>query len=260
MQPDEVQYAVREKTATIAINRPERRNALSYDVLRQIVRHLDEAARDAAVRVVVLTGTGEKSFSAGGDLSAIQGGGFLAMHEGRGYFVEAVRALLRCEKPTIARLNGHALGGGLGLALACDLVIAADDIQIGTPEVDLGLFPMMIMPLIFRHAIHRKRALEMVLTGERIGAHDALAQGFVNRVVPRARLDEEVASLAARLAAKSPAVLRLGREAFRNMSEMPLEGAFEYLKGMLTVNALTEDAAEGVAAFLEKRPPAWKGL
>jgi enoyl-CoA hydratase/carnithine racemase len=260
MTPDEVQYAVAGHTATIAINRPERRNALNQEVLREIVKHVHEAERDGAVRVIVVTGTGAKVFSAGGDLGAIQGGGFLAMHEGRGYFADAIREIMRAEKPTIARLAGHALGGGFGLALACDLVVAADDVDVGTPEIDIGLFPMMIMPLIFRHAVSRKRALEMILTGERLKAPDALAQGFLTRVVPRAELDAAVAGLAARLAAKSPAVLRLGRAAFRAMSEMPFDGALEYLKGMLTLNALTEDAAEGVAAFLEKRPPVWKGL
>jgi enoyl-CoA hydratase/carnithine racemase len=260
MSPDEIQYAVAGTTATITINRPERRNAINADVLREVLKRLHEAEHDGAVRVVVLTGAGAKAFCAGGDLAAIQGGGFLAMHEGRGFFAEAVRAIMRSEKPTIARLNGHALGGGFGLALACDLAIAADDVELGTPEVDIGLFPMMIMPLIFRHAINRRRALEMVLTGERLKAPDALAQGFLNRVVPRAELDEAVGALAARLAAKSPAVLRLGRQAFRTMSEMPLDGALEYLKGMLSINSLTEDAAEGVTAFLEKRAPAWKGM
>lgn len=259
MNPDEVQYAVAGSTATIAINRPERRNALNYEVLGEIVRCLHEAEKDAEVRVVVVTGTGAKAFSAGGDLGAIQGGGLLALHEGRGFFADAVREIMRAEKPTIARVNGHALGGGLGLALACDLTIAADDVELGTPEIELGLFPMMIMPLIFRHAVNRKRALEMVLTGERLKAADALAQGFLNRVVPRAELDAEVASASAKLAAKSPAVLRLGRAAFRTMAEMPFDGALEYLKGMLTLNSLTEDAAEGIAAFLEKRPAQWKG-
>lgn len=260
MSPDELQYSVLGPIATIAINRPERRNALNHEVIAQIIRHVDDAARDPAVRVLVVTGTGEKAFSAGGDLSAVQGGGFLAMHEARGTFVELVRRLARSEKPTIARVNGHALGGGFGLVLACDLAIAADDVELGTPEVDIGLFPMMIMPLIFRHAVNRKRALEMILAGERIKAADALAQGYLSRVVPRSELDAAVESIAARLASKSPAVLRLGREAFRVMSEMPFDGALDYLKGMLTINSLTEDAAEGVAAFLEKRPPVWKGL
>jgi enoyl-CoA hydratase/carnithine racemase len=260
MEPDEVRYAVAGPTATITIHRPERRNALNLSVLREILRRLEEAAKDATVRVVVLTGAGEKTFSAGGDLSSIEGGGLLSMHEGRGAFVEVARRLLRFEKPTIARVNGHALGGGFGLVLSCDLAIAADDAEVGTPEIDLGLFPMMIMPLIFRHAIHRKRALEMILFGERVKAPDAVAQGFLNRAVPRADLDAAIAVAAERLAAKSPAVLRLGREAFQTMSEMPLDGAFEYLKAMLTINSLTEDAAEGIAAFLQKRPPQWKGM
>ncbi len=259
MEQDELLYAVAGATATITINRPARRNALDAAVLREIARRLDEAARDPAVRVVVLTGAGDRTFCAGADLAAIEGGGFLAMHEGRGLFVEVVRRLLRSERPTIARLNGHALGGGFGLALACDLAVAAEDAEVGTPEVDLGLFPMMIMPLIFRHAVHRRRALEMILLGERLKAPDAVAQGFLNRAVPRAELDATVAALADRFAGKSPAALRLGREAYRVMSEMPFDGALDYLKAMLTINALTDDAAEGVAAFLQKRRPQWKG-
>jgi enoyl-CoA hydratase/carnithine racemase len=261
VQPDEVQWKVEDAVATIALNRPERRNALSIDVMRELARRLDEAVRDASVRVVVLTGTGEKAFSAGADLgSAIQGAGPYAMHEGRGLFADLLRQLVALEKPVIARVNGAALGGGFGLALACDLAIAADTATFGTPEIDLGLFPMMIMPLIFRHANHRKLALEMMLTGEKFSAEVAAKQGFVNRVVPAAELDPAVKALAAKIAAKSPVVLRLGRQAFRRMQEMPFDASLDYLKCMLTVDTLTDDAAEGVTAFMEKRAPRWKGV
>jgi enoyl-CoA hydratase len=260
MQPDELLYTVDGAIARLTINRPDRRNAVSYDVLRLIERRLDEAARDPAVRVVVLTGTGEKAFSAGADLSAAQGGGAYAMHEARGFFSEIIRKLDRLPKPTVARVNGAALGGGFGLALACDVTIASETATFGTPEVDLGLFPMMIMPLIFRHANHRKRALEMVLTGEKLPAAQAQALGFATRVVPAADLDAAVAETCAKLAGKSPVVLRLGREAYRRMQEMPFDAALDYLKCMLTIDTLTEDAAEGITAFLEKRPAVWKGI
>ncbi len=259
MQADEVQYRTDGAVATVAINRPERRNAVNHEVLGEIARRLDDAERDAAVRVVVITGTGEKAFCAGGDLGAIQGGGALALHEGRGLLVEIVRRLHRLTQPTVARVNGHALGGGLGLALACDLAIAADDVELGTPEVDIGLFPMMIMPLIFRH-MPRRRALEMILTGERVPAKQAESLGLLNRAVPRKDLDAAVADLCARLARKSPAVLRLGREAYYRMSDMTFDAALDYLKCMLTINTLTEDAGEGIMAFLQKRPPEWKGM
>lgn len=262
MQPDEIQYSVADAVATIAINRPERRNALNHEVLREIERRLDDASKDPAVRVIVLTGTGEKAFSAGADLAsaAIAGGGFYAMHEGRGYFVDIIRKIVRLPKPIVARVNGAAMGGGFGIALACDITIASATATFGTPEIDLGLFPMMIMPVIFRHCTNRKRALEMILTGERLPAEEARALGFVSRVVPPGELDAAVKDVCARLASKSPVVLRLGREAYYRMQELPFDGAMDYLKCMLTMTTLTEDSAEGLSAFMEKRQPSWKGI
>ncbi len=261
MQPDEIQYGVDGPVATIAINRPERRNALNHELLKEIERRLDEAAKDPAVRAIVLTGTGEKAFSAGADLAAaaIAGGGVYDMHEARGYFVDVIRKIIRLPKPIVARVNGAAMGGGFGLALACDVTIASATATFGTPEIDLGLFPMMIMPLIFRHTNNRKRALEMMLTGERLSAEDARALGFVNRVVSPGELDAAVKDVCARLSSKSPMVLRLGREAFYKMQELPFDGAMDYMKCMLTMTTLTEDSAEGLSAFMEKRQPAWKG-
>ena len=259
MRPDEVQYRVESGIATIAINRPDRRNAVQYDVMREIVRRLDEASADAAVRAIVFTGTGEKAFCAGADLTSMQGVGFTQLHEARGYLVELVRKIVKLPKPIVARVNGAALGGGFGLALACDLTIASATATFGTPEIDLGLFPMMIMPLIFRNCNNRKRALEMMLTGEKLSAEQALALGFVNRVVPPGELDRAVGEVAAKLASKSPVVMKLGREAFYRMQELPFDGALDYLKCMLTIDVMTDDAAEGITAFLEKRAPVWKG-
>jgi enoyl-CoA hydratase/carnithine racemase len=259
MQPDEVQLHVEDRVATITIARERQRNALNYDVLKMLMRRLDETADDPNVSVVVITGAGS-TFCAGGDLSAIKGGTVLAMHEGRHYFIDVLRRLLRFPKPTIARINGHALGGGLGLALACDLSVAAEDAKLGTPEINLGLFPMMIMPLIFRHAIHRKRALEMVMTGDTVRGAEARALGLVGHAVAREALDDKVAELCGKLCSKSGSTLFLGRRAYQIMSELPLDGALDYLTTMLTINTMTEDAAEGIAAFLEKRTPDWKGI
>ncbi|GIW70741.1 MAG: hypothetical protein KatS3mg102_0283 [Planctomycetota bacterium] len=258
MEPDEVQLAIDEHVATITIARERQRNALNYEVLKLLMRRLDEADHDPNVSVVVLTGAGS-TFSAGGDLSAIQGGTVLAMHEGRHFYIDVLRRLLRFPKPTVARVNGHALGGGLGLVLACDLSVASEQAELGTPEIHLGLFPMMILPLIFRHANHRQRALEMVLTGQRLRAAEAHALGLVGRVVPPEQLDQAVAELTGRLLAQSPSALFLGRRAYQVMSELPLDGALDYLACMLTINTMTEDAAEGIGAFLEKRLPQWKG-
>ncbi|AKJ05318.1 Methylglutaconyl-CoA hydratase [Archangium gephyra] len=226
-------------------------------MLRELMAALDRAEAEAAVRVVVLTGAGEKAFCAGGDLGQMGGeGGFLATHEGRRAYGRLLLRLQDVRKPTVARVNGHALAGGLGLVLACDLAVAAGHAELGTPEIDVGLFPMMMMALLQRH-VGRKRALEMVLTGERMPAREALALGLLNRVVPAGELDTAVAALAGKLAGKSQAVLALGRRAFFTAEDMPLPAALEYLSSQLSLNVLAEDAAEGVTAFIEKRPPKW---
>ena len=243
--------------ATLTINRPGRRNALSEEVVVGLTEAMRAAASDPEVRVVVLTGAGDKAFCAGGDMSPTPGG-TLDRHWRRGTFVELIRAIGSAGKPVVARVNGAALGGGFGLVLACHLVVAADDVQLGTPEVRVGLFPMMIMPLILRN-LGRKKATELILTGGKLGAAEAERLGVVNRVVPRADLDAAVAELCGALASKSPAVLRLGLEAMDVAADMDLDQALPYLQAMLTINTMSEDAAEGVMAFLSKREPRWKG-
>ena len=252
-----VRYQAEGGQALLTIDRPKARNALSPEVLRGLLAALERAEADPAVRVVVLTGAGEKVFCAGGDLGQLGGeGGFLATHEGRRVYGRLLLRLQDLRKPTVARVNGHALAGGLGLVLACDLAVAAEHAELGTPEIDVGLFPMMMMALLQRH-VGRKRALEMVMMGERMPAREALALGLLNRVVPAAELDTAVAGLAGKLAGKSQAVLALGRRAFFTAEGMPLPAALEYLSSQLSLNVLAEDAAEGVTAFIEKRPPKW---
>ena len=253
-----VRYETQGGQALLTVDRPRARNALSPEVLHGLLAALDRAEADAAVRVVVLTGAGEKVFCAGGDLGQLGGGeGFLATHEGRRGYAKLLLRLQDVRKPTVARVNGHALAGGLGLVLACDLAVAAEHAELGTPEIDVGLFPMMMMALLHRH-LGRKRALELVLTGERLGAREALALGLLNRVVPAAQPDEAVGALANKLAGKSQAVLALGRRAFFTAEDLPLPAALEYLSSQLSLNVLAEDATEGVSAFVEKRPPRWK--
>jgi len=252
-----VRYQAEGGQALLTIDRPKARNALSPQVLDGLMAALDRAEADPAARVVVLTGAGEKVFCAGGDLGQMGGeGGFLATHDGRRAYARLLLRLQDIRKPTVARVNGHALAGGLGLVLACDLAVAAEHAEVGTPEIDVGLFPMMMMALLQRH-LGRKRALEMVLTGERLPAREALSLGLLNRVVPAAELDTTVGALAGKLAGKSQAVLALGRRAFFTAEDMPLPAALEYLASQLSLNVLTEDAAEGVTAFIEKRPPKW---
>jgi len=246
--------------ARVTINRPAARNTLSQDVMEGLQGAFERAAADPEVRVVVLTGAGEKAFCAGGDLggSGFKDRGFAERHHDRRSFADLFRRMNRLGKPLIARVRGHCLAGGFGLALGCDLVVASDDASFGTPEVKRGLFPMMIMATIFRN-VGRKKGMELLLTGDRISAAEAERLGLINYAVPAGQLDAKVDELAAKVAAMSPAVVRLGRDAFYAMSDMGFDAALEYLQTMLTVNLGTEDAIEGVTAFLQKRDPAWKG-
>jgi len=255
-------YAVSEKIARVTINRPDKRNALNPTVIGELSSAFRAADADPAVSVIVLTGAGEKAFCAGADLGGggmIAGAGVFDRHEaGRG-FLELFRTMRGLGKPIVCAANGHVLAGGLGLALACDLLIAVDEADFGTPEINVGLFPYVILATIIRSTTNRKRMLELVLTGEKIRGREVVELGWANRVVPRGGFAAAVDAAAKLLASKSPAILKLGRRAYYTMGEMGFEQAIEYLQACLTVNTLTEDAAEGVVAFLEKRPPAWKG-
>jgi enoyl-CoA hydratase/carnithine racemase len=255
-----VVYAVADGVARVTINRPEARNALSQEVMEGLLDAFERASRDDAVRALVLTGAGDKAFCAGGDLGGrgFAQKGFLERHQDRRTFADLFRRMNDLGKPIVARVRGHCLAGGFGLALGCDLVVASDDSSFGTPEVKRGLMPMMIMATIFRN-VGRKKGMELLLTGDRISAAEAERLGLINYAVPAEQLDAKVDELVAKIAAMSPAVVRLGREAFYTMSDMGFEQALDYLQTMLTLNLATEDAIEGVRAFLEKRDPVWKG-
>jgi len=252
-----VRFTTEDGQALLTIDRADARNALSAEVVAALADALHRAEAEPSVRVVVLTGAGNRVFCAGGDLAAVGEDGFLAGHEGRRRYGLLLEQLGGFPKPTLARLNGHALGGGLGLVCACDMAVAAEHAELGTPEVDVGLFPMMVLAWLQRH-LGRKRALELVLTGARLSAREALAWGLLNRVVPEAELDRATLALVQALSAKSQAVLALGKRAFRRAEGIPLEVATELLAAELSLNLTTEDAAEGVAAFLAKRRPQWK--
>ncbi len=255
----EVLYEVADAVATLTINRPERRNALSWDVIAQMRVLLAEAKADPAVRVVVITGAGDKAFCAGADLANMaDGASFLALHEGRGGLAEFFKEMYALGKPTIARVQGYALAGGFGLALVCDLVVAADNAVFGTPEIDVGLWPYMITVPLTR-SMPPKKALELMMTGRRVDAAEAERIGFVNRVVPVAELDDAVRELAARLATKSPVIMRLGRDSFYDVWDRDADDALTLLHPLLTITTLTNDAQEGIAAFADKRPPEWTG-
>jgi enoyl-CoA hydratase len=256
---EQVRYDVEGPVARVTIDRPERRNAMSFQVMQELGEAFAAAKSDDAVRVVVLTGAGEQAFCAGADLSGIGSQvGPAGMHEARGQVADLFRALWGLGKPTIARVRGYCLAGGFGLALACDFVIASDDSTFGTPEIDIGLWPYMISVPLLR-SMPPKVALELMVTGRRVKADEAAHIGFINRVVPAGELDTAVDELAATVAAKSPVVVRWGRDSFYRVLDMGADEALDYLHAMLTVTTTTEDAAEGLAAFAQKRKPTWKG-
>ncbi len=246
---------------TIVIDRPERRNALNEKVAQGVMRALDAAEADESVRVVVLTGAGDKAFCAGGDLQPGADGTPFAINaaDPRHYVVGLLKRMDSCRLPIVARVNGHALAGGLGLLAACDLVVARADALLGVPEVKVGLFPMMILPYLLR-SIPLKRLMEMCLTGEPITAEEARADGLVNHVVSAAELDAKTDWLVRRIADKSPTGIRLGKQALAKIRDMDAEHALEYAQFMLANMARTQDAIEGFAAFNAKRAPQWSGL
>ncbi len=254
-----VLYEVADGVATITLNEPATRNALSVDLLGGLIAAFERARDDADARCVVLASSHEKVFSSGANLGGFAGDVPLVYkHFGSESFVGLFKLIGSLGKPTVCAARGHVLAGALGIALACDLIVASEQATFGTPEINVGAFPFMIMALIYRN-VPRKRANELLLLGERWSAQEALAAGIVNRVVPTDEFDAAVAEWAAKLAAKSPLVMRLGKEAMRRQMDMPLEDALDYLRAQLTLALSTEDIVEGVSAFFEKRDPVWKG-
>ena len=259
MPYETLRYEVADAVATIALDQPESRNALSDALLDELLTALTGARDDADVRCVVIASTHDTVFSSGGDLA-----GFAAdvplvhRHAANDRFPRLFRLIGELGKPVICAARGHVLAGALGLALACDLVIAGERATFGTPEINVGLFPFMIAALIGRN-IGRKKMTELLLLGQRIDAHEALRLGIVNRVVAPAQFDAAVADWAAQLAAKSPLLMKLGRDALFVQQDMALGEALEYLRAQLTLALSTDDAREGVAAFLERREPRWTG-
>lgn len=244
--------------ATFTINRPERRNALTWEVISGLRSAVRDAKTDPSIRAVVICGAGTDAFCAGADLGGMVGdGGIAALHDARGELARLFLDLDALGKPTIAKVRGFCLAGGFGLALACDLVIASDDAVFGTPEVKVGLWPYMITVPLTR-SMSPKKALELMMTGRRIDADEADRLGLLSRLVSADELDAVVAEVAAGLAGVSAAVMRLGRDSFYSVWGQRAGDALAQLHPLLTLNAQLEDAAEGVTAFLEKRPPEWR--
>jgi enoyl-CoA hydratase/carnithine racemase len=248
-------YDLKDEVACLTINREKQRNSLTPQVIGLFMDYLLQAESDENVRAILITGAGDKAFCSGADL------GGAATEDGQRSFhayADLLKRIAGYPKPTVARINGYCLAGGMGFMMACDIVVSRQDAQFGTPEVNVGLFPMMIGSLIFRNVL-RKKAMEMVLLGEKLTAEAALEMGLITRAVPYETLDAEVERILSALRAKSPIGLRIGKEAFYNMADMPFESAVDYLCEKLADVVSTGDAVEGITAFIEKRKPVFSG-
>ncbi len=248
----------------ITLSNPKRRNAISAQMTNELLWALEDAQADDEVRTIVLTGEG-KTFCAGGDFAQfpVPGESIRPPPVGgelphKGDYADLLLAMLRCEKPIIARVNGHALGGGLGLVAACTFSVALKDAQLGTPEITVGLFPMMIMALLTR-VVPRRRLMEMLLLGEKMDATEAARIGLVGQAVEPGELDQTIREIEGQIVAKSPLIVRLGLRAFAAQEDLALERALPVMREHFARCLTTDDAREGLLAFMEKREPVWTG-
>lgn len=244
------------RVAWVVIDRAEVHNALSTATNLALVQALADADDDDSVGCIVLRGAGDRAFSAGADLREVTGKDAEQYREEFETIELSLAAMRSVQKPVIAAVRGYALGGGLGLVAAADLAIAADDAVFGTPEITIGRFPFIISVAI-QEVIGRRKLFELAFTGERMDARQAHEMGLVNQVVPSDRLWGEVATLAARIASFSPAVLARGKKALNTADQAEFRRALAFMRDELTLNALMPDSEEGVSAFLEKRTPVW---
>lgn len=242
---------------TITLSVPERRNAIGPHMTNELLWALEDARAAEDVRVVVLTGAG-RAFCAGGDFQQMTSGAEGEALPPRGDYADLLLAMAHFEKPIVAKVNGHAMGGGLGLVAASTFAIASVEAQLGTPEVQVGLFPMMIMAVLAR-VVPRRRLLQMMLLGEKLSAEEGAKVGLVNEAVAPGELDAAVARVVDALLAKSPLTMKLGLRAFAAQDDLDLAEALPMLRARLAECLGTEDAREGLMAFLEKRAPKWTG-
>jgi enoyl-CoA hydratase/carnithine racemase len=251
-------YEVKEGAAFLTINRESRRNAINQKMISAFLAHLDQADQNEDVYAICITGTGEEAFCSGADLTVTLGKEGVDPLSGAKKYAELLKKMAQFGKPLVARINGPCLAGGLGLMLSCDIVIARNDAFFSTPEVKVGIFPMMVGALLYRH-VSRKKAVDMVLTGRKVAATEAESMGLITRAVEPDRLDQEVQEILKLLTSKSSIGMRIGKEAYYAMSDMPFEEAVDYLCEALGRAISTEDAMEGMMAFMQKREPKFKG-
>lgn len=245
--------------ASLTLNRPEVRNALNAAMVREIWEALQALEEERDVRVVVVRGAGDRAFCAGADLKGVTDRGTtLEARESFGGLARILEGIPRMRKPVIGQVHGYALAGGCGLAAACDLVVASHDAVFGLPEIRVGLLPLMVMAPILR-AVGLRHGLRLILTGEQVAAEEAQRIGLVTEVVPREGLEAAVRALAEKLAGLSPTALALAKEAAYTIQDMEYGKSVRYLRELITLVGLSEDAKEGIAAFFEKRPPRWSG-
>jgi enoyl-CoA hydratase/carnithine racemase len=251
-------YHVEDRMACLTINREPQRNALSPEAIRLFHQYLDRIETDDEIRVVLITGAGPKAFCTGADLGGALAADGAGVPEGFRDYARLLQRIHGLAKPTVAKVRGYCLAGGLGLMLSCDLALAEENSRFGTPEVNVGLFPMMIGALIFRNVLHKK-AMEMILTGRMLTAAEAESMGLITRRVAPKALDAEIEALVRSLASKSPIGLKIGKQAFAAMAEMPFGPAVDFLAERFFTVMRTDDAREGLTAFLEKRAPVFTG-
>ncbi|MGD0102240.1 MAG: enoyl-CoA hydratase/isomerase family protein [Acidobacteriota bacterium] len=251
----EVLFSVESGEGRITINRPEKSNALSREMLKEMRRVLHKAGQDPAIRVITITGAGDKVFCAGVDLKASRSADS-GQDFGRSDFRQLLIEIVRCPKPTITLVRGHVMGGGVGIVLASDLCLASSDVHFSTPEIQVGMFPMMVMGLLYRN-VGRKKATEMMFLGERMTALEAQELGMINHAYNRDQFESAAREFLQKLIVKSSTILKMGKEAISRVLDAKLAGEEQFLESALAEVMATDDSREGIRAFLEKRPPKW---
>jgi enoyl-CoA hydratase/carnithine racemase len=255
MDKKELLYEKKDKIAYFIINREKKRNSLSSDTINLFFKYLDKAENDKNINTVCITGAGDKAFCTGADLqNTILVGKEKAFQD----YADLLKKISKFPKPTVAKIKGFCIAGGMGLMLSCDMAIAEKNSIFGTPEVNVGLFPMMIGALIFRN-MPRKKAMEMILLGKLMPAEEALSIGMINKLFEKEALDYEADKILKSLASKSPIGIKIGKQAFYDIQNTPFEESLDYLSKKLIEVTETEDAKEGLIAFVQKRKPVFTG-